>query len=160
MQNGIVGDIHAKQMGSFQMNDYKRDVTFKEEATRGIHASNKLNTLFFSAQNIAAIQHGIRYNVYTRSNKKHIIGNQSEQELKIVMRSVYLQNSKNLDYNILEQTRELNAMVLAFCVDQVLSELGMYSKYISDIETLPMTMSMPTNMSNKGTKSLELKKFM
>jgi hypothetical protein len=90
-------------------------------AKTGIHTSNQLNTLFFSAKNIAAIQHGIRYNVYTRSNKKYIIGNQSEQELKIVMRSVYLQNSKNLDFNIIDQTRELNAVVLAFCVDQVLS---------------------------------------
>jgi len=39
------------------------------------------------------IQDGIRYQVYLKTDKKHIIDKQSEVELEIIMRSIYLQHS-------------------------------------------------------------------
>ena len=40
------------------------------------------------------------------------IGNQSEEELEIIMRSIYLQFSKNSDCKIQEQVKNLNEQVL------------------------------------------------
>ena len=69
---------------------------YKEEALRGIQTESTLSQVFFSKQNIDLIQNQIRYNVWIKSNKMHIIGRQSDTELEIVMRSIYLQYSKNL----------------------------------------------------------------
>ena len=57
------------------------------------------------------IQNNIRYTVYVKTNKKHIIDKQSDIELQIIMRSMYLQHSPNLEYNYKEQLEYLNKLV-------------------------------------------------
>ena len=67
---------------------------------------------FFSAENIQIIQNSIKAGVYHSSNGQHVIGNQDEDTLKIIMRSIFLQLSANLQTNIMEQVNELNKLVL------------------------------------------------
>ena len=71
----------------------------------------QLNQLFFSHKNLDLIQDMIRYRVYMKSNQKYIIGKQSNVEVQIVMRSIYLQQSTNLPTNIKEQISYLNNLV-------------------------------------------------
>jgi hypothetical protein len=107
----------------------KGESTNFNEALKGTISSNPLSKLFFSAQNIEALQQGIRYLVYTQSCNKHIIDRQSEDDLRIVMRSVYLQNAKHQPVNIVEQVRELNAIVLRWCVPKILNEVDAYMHF-------------------------------
>lgn len=133
--------------------------SFEEEALKGNTASNTLSDVYFSPQNIKALQEGIRYQIFLKSNKQHVIDNQSETDLKIVMRSVYIEYAKNLPYDILGQVRELNAHVLDFCVNRILEEINMYLHYRTDISQNYVPLARSENTSSAGSKTLFMKEF-
>lgn len=127
------------------------------ESLRSIHEKNELSDLFFSRQNIDYIQDALRYMVYIKSCKKHVIDKQSETELVIVMRSIYLQYGEHKQYDIKKQIRELNIAVLNYCVPKVLEEIKQYLYYKKDISVLPVPMDRGEFVSSKGTKVLDMK---
>ena len=71
--------------------------------------------------------------MYEKTNKKHIIGRQSEDEIMIVMRSIYLQHGKNMNTLLETQVDILNNLVLDYCVDNIYTNLLQYLEYINDI---------------------------
>ena len=158
VNNGRV-DIKSPNTSTlFQMYDKipaNQCVTFRN-ATEGIWTSDSLSNAFFSEQNIQIIQNGIRAGVYHRSNGQYFIGPQDCDSLKIVMRSVFLQNSANQPNNITQQIAQLNKIVLEYCIQQVYSEAQGYMKYISDASTLVVPISHPV-MANDNDRQLELK---
>ena len=133
---------------------------YAQEATNGQLVVNEVSSLFFSEGNINALQDGIRYRVWVETNGKHTIGRQSDQELKIVMRSMYFQHSKNTYGDCVGQVRTLNGKVLDWVVPEVLSNLLQYSTYRKDASTLPMPLERAQLSTTKGTKVLEVKSFM
>jgi hypothetical protein len=142
----------------FQMYDKipaNQCVTFRN-ATEGLWTSNSLSNAFFSEQNIQIIQNGIRAGVYNSSNGQYTIGSQDCDSLKIVMRSVFLQNSANQQNNIPQQIAQLNKIVLDYCIQQVYSEAQGYLKYINDASTLVVPISHPV-MAKDNDRQLELK---
>ena len=142
----------------FQMYDKipaNQCVTFRN-ATEGLWSSSSLSNAFFSQQNIQIIQNAIRAGVYNRSNGQYTIGPQDCDSLKIVMRSVFLQNSANQPNNITQQIAQLNKIVLEYCIQQVYSEAQGYMKYINDASTLVVPISHPV-MANDNDRQLELK---
>jgi hypothetical protein len=158
VNNGRV-DIKSPNTSTlFQMYDKipaNQCVTFRN-ATEGIWTSDSLSNAFFSEQNIQIIQNGIRAGIYHRSNGQYVIGQQDCDSLKIVMRSVFLQNSANQPNNITQQIAQLNKIVLEYCIQQVYSEAQGYIKYISDASTLVVPISHPV-MANENDRQLELK---
>lgn len=128
------------------------------DALNGGWENSPLSRAFFSKQNIDMIQNGIRAGVYQMSNQQFVIGNQSYDELKIIMRAIYLQHSVNLATNLSQQIQELNQMVLEYCVPRVFGEAKGYMKYLHDVSTLPVPISTP--LSTNKEKILELKRFM
>ena len=130
-------------------------VTFRNP-TEGLWTDTYLSQAFFSQQNIQIIQNGIRSGVYHKSNGQYIIGPQDCDSLKIVMRSVYLQNAANQPNNITEQISELNKIVLNYCIQQVYGEAQGYMKYIDDASTLVVPIAHPV-MANNSDRELEFK---
>jgi len=124
--------------------------------TEGLWSSNPLSQAFFSHHNIKIIQNGIRSGVYNMSNGQYVIGTQDCDTLKIIMRSVFLQNAANQLNNVQNQIYELNKIVLDFCIKQVYSEAQGYMKYIYDVSTLAIPISHPV-MANDTDRQLELK---
>ena len=55
---------------------------------------NSVNSNFFSNENINKIQQSLIASIFNKSNGQYKIGKQDEEQLKIIMRSIYLQNSK------------------------------------------------------------------
>lgn len=161
MNKTMNGRIDIKSQNTnklFQMYDKipaNQCTTFRN-ATEGLWQSTKLSDVFFSQQNIQIIQNGIRAGVYHRSNGQYFIGPQDCDSLKIVMRSVFLQNSANQPNNITQQIAQLNKIVLEYCIQQVYSEAQGYMKYISDASTLVVPISHPV-MANDNDRQLELK---
>jgi hypothetical protein len=127
---------------------------FQQEMLYGIQETSQLNQLFFSRKNLDLIQDMIRYRVYIKSNKKYIIGKQSNTEIQIVMRSIYLQQSTNLPTNIKEQIVYLNNLVADWCVEKIIPEVEQHIGYIRDISYYPNPIDLPKNMSQKGSRSL------
>jgi len=130
-------------------------VTFRN-ATEGLWNETTLSNLFFSKENIQILQNGIRSGVYNLSNNQYIIGEQDCDSLKIIMRSVFLQNAANQPNNISEQIVQLNKIVLDYCIKQVYGEAQGYLKYIDDVSTLPIPLAPPV-MSSQSDKQLYFK---
>lgn len=158
--NGRVKVLPNERIEIYPMSkgtDKKSD--FNEEAIKGIHNNNPLSQVFFSQANIDALQEAIRYQVFKRSCEKHVIGRQSETELKVIMRATYLEHAKHRGYDVLPEVRRLNGLVLDFAVPRVLQEIKMYITYTNDINKLPVPMDRGSFESSKGQKFLEQKQF-
>ena len=113
---------------------------------------NAVSRTFFSNDNVERIQRKIIESVYTKSQK--VISRQSYQELQIIMKSIYLQYSRNLPNNIEEQVYTLNKYVIDECVSIIIPNVTQYNKYITEI-TGPIPINPRSiNVSNKGDKSL------
>jgi len=128
------------------------------EAMTGNWYNTQLSDVFFSKQNITILQNGIRAGVYHKSNGQYLVDNQSCDELKIIMRGVFLQNAKNILSNITSQIQALNKIVLNYAIKQVYGEAEGYMKYKRDASTLVVPISHPI-MSKTNDKQLEFKKW-
>lgn len=160
VNNGRVDIKTPNTSELFQMYDKipaNQCTTFRN-ATEGLWTENVLSNTFFSLQNLQMIQNGIRAGVYKRSNGQYVIGPQDCDSLKIIMRSVFLQNAANQPHNISHQVHELNKMVLDYCIQQVYGEAQGYMKYINDISTLVVPIAHPI-MADNTDRELEFKSW-
>jgi len=131
--------------------------TAYRDAMTGNWENNNLSNTFFSKENINKIQQGIITGVDKISNGRFKISKQDEDTLKIIMRSIFLQNSKNNNINIPGQIDVLNKHVLNYCIPQIYSEAQGYIKYKNDVSTLAVPIDRP--VSTYTNNSLELKKW-
>lgn len=137
-------------------------IAIKNKATEyrapltGIWEESLLAKLFFSAENIQMIQNALRAGVYQVSKKQYVIPPQNADALKIIMRSTFLQHSKNSPHNITQQIRDLNKLVLDYCIPFVYSECVSYVKYMEDQSTLVMPLERELKV-DRDYKQLELK---
>lgn len=133
--------------------------TFQQQATIRIHTPNVLNQAFFSEENIKYLQDEIRYRVWIKSDKKHIIDPQRPDDLKTIMRSYYLQYSLNVPGNEREELEMLNNRVLVYCVNDILGAINMFIYSRNQILEYPEQISRPINPHIVGTKGAEFKSF-
>ena len=124
------------------------------EQLKGIHTSTPLSRAFFSEQNISALHTNIRYQVWLKTNKQHVIGTQSNEELVLIMRSMYLQYSQNQPKNILNQVMELNKKVLDYSTQKIMTGLTQHLDYVKHINNDREILPHSVNISNKGSKQL------
>lgn len=118
-----------------------------------------LSEVFFSSENVNILHDAIRYGVYKASGGEYIISKQSSDELRIIMRSIYLQYGKNIPGELIREVRLLNGEVLKYSVDNVLSNVRMFKSFKKDISTLPTPMARSQNSSTAGSKVLYFKEF-
>ena len=150
-------DLERERYSYFQQ-DPNANTTYERQMVHHYHDDNELNQTFFSKQNIDALQDYIRYQVYVQSgDAKWVIGKQDETELLIVMRSVFLQHSRNLPgcENLLPQIRELNRVVANEVVPKILSQIIQYNLFLKHTSTLyaEEALEYPINVSSKGTRT-------
>lgn len=154
-QNGRVINISEKPVEWYQA--FENNVpnkSFERQALYGIQNYDTLNKVFFSKANVQLVHDMLRYHVYLKSNKQYIIGPQSNIDIEILMRSIALQSARHLPYKITEQVKELNNMVVNAAVPRVISQIEQYNNYLYRVESLPVPIAHPKNMSNAGTKML------
>jgi hypothetical protein len=161
MNNGRINTLQNANYAMYALFEDGKDKIsqFSREAIIGVHQQTPLNDLFFSRQNIEALQVGIKNMVALRSNGEFIIGKQSEVELQVVMRAIYLKHAKHLETNLLEQVRELNGHIIEFCVPRIIEEIRMFNYYKKDISNLPVPLERGQFSSSKGLRTLETKEL-
>ena len=156
--NGRVDvDLHRNltSPGMFESPEF----TAMPDPAGNIVGDNPIASLFFSKHNVDVLQDGIRYMVYKRTHDKTVISRQSEIELRVIMRSIYLQYARHLPYRVVDQVKELNGKVLDFAVPRILTELNTYLNYAVDVSELPVPLEHSKNVSVKGEKVLDMKMF-
>jgi len=158
--NGKVNILGPNIDLRFQLSDRipVNDTTSFRCALTGNWEDNGLSNTFFSTNNILTLQNGIKQGVFNKSGGKFKIDDQDTDQLKIIMRSIFLQNSRNLSSNINEQVNTLNKLVLNYCVPQVYGEIQGYLKYKQDSSTMYTPINHPVYIS-KNDKSLEFKRW-
>ena len=109
---------------------------------------------YASLKNIQIIQNGIRAGVYKISKNQYIISPQCVDTIKVIMRSVFLQHSANMNQNITQQISELNSIVINYCVTNIYGEAKGYIKYLHDASTMHIPIDHPTQSGcyNKSLK--------
>lgn len=157
--NGLVNAIGPNNFDRFNLFEQtsKGQYTDYNEALTGNVERSILSDAFFSAANIQIVNNAIRAEVHKATGR--IIGNQDENTLKTIMRSVFLQWSANLNHHIKEQIMALNHKVLEQSVSGIVGEIDGYLKYKRDISTLVTPIDRPAFISNKGDRTLELKSW-
>jgi hypothetical protein len=153
----ITGGSNPKQSTVYDTKCSK-DSYRNSNAYSSIQERNVINDLYFSTNNIQQVQNMIRYTVHKHAN--YIIGNQSEAELLIVMRAIYLQYAANPIITetikqkklIYEEIERLNNIVVNDIVPSIVSNTQQYLNYLEDISKISMPHARGKNESVKGTK--------
>jgi hypothetical protein len=138
----------------------KNKSTEYRDSLAGILEDNLLSRVFFSSGNVQILQNGLRAGVYEMSReRKLVIAPQNVDNLKIIMRSIYLQYAEHReDITVTKQVEVLNKIVLDYVIPTVYNETIGYLKYIQDQSTLVQPLELP-KLVDKDYKQLELKKW-
>jgi hypothetical protein len=161
-QNGRVA--FASEESALLVPGFRTDTTvesdFQTDMLRGNWEKSPVSQGFFSADNVEIIQNQIRKAVFDRSQPKgYVIDKQSADELKIIMRAIYLQYARNLPKDVAAQVEDLNNKVIDWSVPHILSAVDHYHFYINDISHLPIPLAQPQHLSRAGTRSLPANPF-
>lgn len=151
-------DLNNFNGSPFQLYENNNVINDKGNNLTGNFCNNNLNKLYFCQSNIDLLQDSIIEGVFKVSNGTKI-SKQSEDELLIIMRSIYLQHSKNQPNNIQQQIHELNKLVLEYCIPNIHSSIKQYKGYINDITKQQTVMDKPQSVSIKGEKTLMPRHF-
>ena len=167
-QNGRVNLAERSSAGGQAPEDfpgYKYQTTaekgFEADMLRGNWEVTPVSQSYFSPDNIKLLQNAIRRYVYEKSQPKgYVIDDQSVDELKIIMRAIYYQYSRNLPFDIPKQVSDLNEYVVNWSGPHIMSAVDHYYYYLNDISHMPVPLMQPVCMNSAGTKSLPYQPFM
>lgn len=152
LNNGLLKDVELIPQKDINMvpSESPMFINTEENSIKGIHEHSGLSESYFSQQNIATIQGTIRYEVHQRTNK--VIERQSESEINIVMRSIYLQNGNPVisSNDIVNEVQRLNEMVVDFCVDQITTQVKQHEGYIQKLSSLPIPIDRPEYLNKEN----------
>ena len=126
------------------------------ESLHDVWQDTPLSVAFFSQQNIVVLQKGIQDGVYRMSNGQLRVGMKNDEQLKTIMRNIYVANSRHSTDNIDRQLQGLNNLVLRQTVREVYSEADGYVKYRRDTQQLAVPLA-PPMMTTSNDKQLIFK---
>jgi len=168
-QNLSVKDLENLQSPG-KYNFTSDDALLRESNTnsmfKNLYGETLLTFLFFSSKNVENIQKLIRMTVHKYTNR--VIDNQSNTELLVIMRSIFLaysQHPKLISEDMTDKekselfklyTKEvdrLNLLVIDSTVPLIVSQLQQYLSYLEDASTPLKIMDKPLNTSVTGTKN-------
>ena len=157
--NGRVNVMDVPSGYGFQMSEriaVKNKTSEYRDPMTGIIEDNMLSKVYFSEGNVQILQNGLRAGVYEMSDKQIVLPPQNIDNLKIIMRSIYLQYAGHTSESITKQVQVLNRMVLDYVVPTLYNEALGYMKYREDQSTLVKPLARPLP-ADRVYKQLELK---
>lgn len=134
---------------------------------KNLYGETLLTFLFFSKDNIDNIQNLIKHLVF--KHLKQVISRQSDTELMVVMRSIFLSFSQHpaliddtmpqaqkialmKEYTL--EVQRLNELVLNDVVPRIISGVQQYINYLHDASSPRTLMEKPKSDSRAGTRQL------
>jgi hypothetical protein len=115
-----------------------------------------LSDVFYSKENFALINKQLILTVYKRSNKQYLVGPQRIDDLTLAMRWVWNEYARHLAYDITEQIRELNGIVVKVLLPDIITNVEQKIGYLKDISNprVPLALPQNVNISNKTLRSM------
>ena len=124
---------------------------FNYDALKGIQCETELSCKFFSKENIMHLHSEIIKAV--QDKLKVNIDKQSDQELVIIMRAIFLQNAYESS-NVAQELKNLNLKVLLEIVPDIISKIKQHMEHIKNQNTNLQVMEHPVNVNSAGEKSM------
>jgi hypothetical protein len=133
---------------------------------KNLYGETLLTFLFFSKENVENVQKLVRMVVFKHT--KETIDYQSNEELLVIMRSIFLAFSKHpklIDESMSDKEKKgllklytnevdrLNQLVIDTCVPLIVSQLQQYLVYLHDSSSPLRVMEKPLSTSVKGTRN-------
>lgn len=133
-------------------------------SSKTAYGSNLFSSAFFSKENVQNVQNLIRYSVFKLTNET--IDLQSENELLIVMRSVFLsypnfppefkrgmtkEQIEMVKSEYKKEINRLNEIVVNETVPDIVSQIKQYKDYLKDSSTISY-IETPKDTSIKGQR--------
>lgn len=125
-----------------------------QEAHKGILQESVLSRMFFHPKNVNIIQMRIIKDVFDKTKGKYLIEKQSEDDIMVVMRSMFLQHARHLEYDLDKQVDELNFYVIDDVAPGIISEIWAQEGYLKKVFEPREIMEHPINLSSSGTRTL------
>jgi hypothetical protein len=125
-----------------------------QDSVSTIQELTPLSQKYFNKENVDKIQQKIIEHVRVKSNNEFNIGRQSDLQLQIIMRSIFLSYGKNMNANINTQIHELNKMVVDECIKTIVPNIKQYLHYRDDISKPRHIIEHSVNVSSSGSKQL------
>ena len=148
-------EIAKAHYANLFLNTTTPDGQVGEDALRGIQERGPVAAIYFSPQNIEIMGRAIQGMVYNQTGES--VGTQSQLQLLWVMRSIYLQHSENRPGDVKTQVRELNTRVLEYAVPNVISNMFLHKRFLSEVGRNPVPLSRGAATSRAGSRQLELR---
>lgn len=125
-------------------------------ALRGMQMNNTpVSVAFFSNKNIDRIQRYIRREIFKRSKGEYVLDtDQDENDLLLVMRSVFFEFSRHLPTNVEDQVTELNRYTLREIIPGMMTNIEQQILYLRDISQPIQPIALPLNVNNGGRRNL------
>ena len=131
----------------------QRDLLADSLITSVHQCDTPLSKVFFSASNMNTIQTNLR--IVVREKTGYLIGRQSDEQVAIVMRGMYILYA-DPGNEIDTEVRRLNAIVLSQLAPMVGTGIAAYIGYMRDSTQMHVPHERPKNMSQRGSKTTEL----
>ena len=125
--------------------------SFNYDALKGIQCETELSCKFFSKQNIMHLHSEIIKAV--QDKLKVNIDKQSDQELVIIMRAIFLQNAYESS-DVARELKNLNLKVLMEIVPEVISKIKQHMEHLNNQNNNLQVMEHPVNVNSAGEKSM------
>lgn len=130
--NRLIQDVgEIKNHVSYNLFQESKKQDNFNDSIKGIISPTIVSGVFFSRKNINNLHTKIRIGIKKILN--YDIDNQSEEEMQIIMRSIYLQFSKNSNVDIQVQVKQLNKEVLDYSISNIYTNIKQYLGYIKNI---------------------------
>lgn len=166
-QRATASSLDFQSPGSFKLtvDDTALSKSNTQHLFKNLYGETLLTRLFFSSSNVNNLQKVIRFIIHRETGES--IDNQSNNELLIIMRSLFLEYSahptlvdermskeeKTKLYNkYTEEVKRLNEIVINTVVPKVMSQMQQYLDYLRDASQQPYQMNSPTNTNIAGER--------
>ena len=159
MLDPALQELAARQYSLYEDKAVLPGSDVRQELIGHIHSATPLNSAFFSRSNIDYIQQAIQDQVFSMSGNKHRIDRQSDDDVKLIMRSYYMTYGRNNPNTVAADLADLNARVVGYSSAKIFSELDFYLFYRKDISEFAAPIANPMDVHVKGTRTGELKSF-
>lgn len=108
-----------------------------------------LETYFFSDENVELINKQLIMQVFKKTNGEFKISTQKYEDLIIVMRYTFIEYARHLPFDITNQIRDLNSIVVGQILPNIITQITQRKEYLRVIsaprEILPLPMSESTS---------------
>ena len=125
---------------------------FSNQMLKSYICSDKLSKHYFSKCNLDHVQQLLILNVSNISNNQYKIGRQSDRELLLVMRHIYLNDATNKNNNIIFEVNRLNNIVINKIMPKLISNIEQHANYIHDINSPIRLMEPPVNVNSSNSR--------